>query len=88
MVRLVDNARDTAVFVYSSPALRDFCRSPVAENRDRSMTTELDLRDVDSWAANIRESIGHDVRALRAQITGLTKVERMFRTEGYRGKRY
>lgn len=49
---------------------------------------EVDLGNVLVWAEMMRESAGCEVRALRAQITGETMLERLRHTETYRGEQY
>lgn len=86
LTRLVNNTHDTAVFVSSAPALQDFRQPPAVANPDGSWPMEVDLSNVTVWADLMRGSADKEVRALRAQITGETKLERSAHTEAYRGK--
>lgn len=88
LVRLVNNTHDTALFVSSSPALQDFRQPPAVANPDGSLPMEVDLSNVIVWATLKRDSAGDGVRALRAQITGKTMLERFAHTEAYRGEQY
>lgn len=88
LTRLVNNTHDTAEFVSSAPALRKFCQPPALENPDGSWPMEVDLSSVTVLAELMRESADKEVRALRAQITGKTKLERFAHTEAYQGKQY
>lgn len=88
LVRLVNNASDTAEFVSSVPALEDFDQPPAARNADGSILMEIKLSSVLVWAEIMRDSAGQNVRSLRAQITGTTKLDRTATTEAYDGKRY
>ncbi|MFE4229949.1 hypothetical protein ACFRJ8_18905 [Arthrobacter sp. NPDC056886] len=88
LARLVNNARDTALFASESPALQDFRQPPAVANPDGSWPMEVKLSNVVVWADLMRVSAGDQVRALRAQITGKTMLERFAHTEAYRGKQY
>ncbi|MCC3291378.1 hypothetical protein [Arthrobacter sp. zg-Y1110] len=88
LTRLVNNAHDTARFVSSAPALQDFRQPPAVANPDGSWPMEVNLSNVTVLADIMRESADKQVRALRAQITGETKLERSAHTEAYRGKQY
>lgn len=88
LTRLVNNTHDTALFVSSAPALQDFRQPPAVSNPDGSRPMEVKLSSVTVWADLMRESADKGVRALRAQITGETKLERSAHTEAYRGKQY
>lgn len=88
LVRLVNNASDTAEFVSSVPALNDFDQPPAATNADGSMPIEISLSNVLVWAEVMRGSAGDGVRSLRAQITGLTMLDRLANTEAYDGTWY
>lgn len=88
LVRLVNNANDTAEFVSSVPALRDFDQPAAAPVDDGSIPTEISLSNVLVWAEVMRESTGNGVRSLRAQITGSTTLARQANTQAYDGRRY
>lgn len=88
LARLVNNAHDTALFVSSAAALQDFRQPPVTVNPNGSIPMEVDLSNVIVSAGLMRESAGNEVRALRAQITGKTKLERSANTAAYRGEKY
>ena len=88
LVRLVNNANDTAEFISSVPALQDFDQPRAVPKADGSIPMEVRLSSVVVLAELMRESAGKDVLALRAQITGTTKLERLANTEAYNGKRY
>jgi hypothetical protein len=88
LTRLVNNTHDTALFISSAPALQDFRQPPAAANPDGSWPMEVKLSNVFVWAGLMRDSAGDQVRALRAQITGKTMLERFAHTEAYRGKQY
>ncbi len=88
LARLVNNARNTALFASSAPALQDFRQPPAVESPDDSRPMEVDLSNVIVWAGLMRDSAGDQVRALRAQITGETMLERFAHTEAYRGEQY
>ena len=88
LTRLVNNAHDTAGFVSSAPALQDFRQPPAVANPDGSWPMEVNLSTVTVFAELMRESADKEVRALRAQITGETKLERSAHTEAYRGTQY
>lgn len=80
LVRLVNNADDTALFASESPALQDFIQPPAP--------MVVNLGNVIVFAGLMRNSAGDQVRALRAQITGETMLERFSHTEAYRGEQY
>lgn len=88
LARLVNNAHATASFASSSPALQDFRQPPAVTNPDGSIPMPVNLSNVTLWANLMRESTDKGVRALRAQITGSTKLERAAHTDAYRGKQY
>ena len=88
LVRLVNNTHNTALFVSSAPALQNFRQPPAVANPDGSLPMEVDLSNVIVWAELMRNSAGDQVRALRAQITGETMLERFAHTEAYRGEHY
>uniref|UniRef100_UPI003F498C80 hypothetical protein n=1 Tax=Paenarthrobacter ureafaciens TaxID=37931 RepID=UPI003F498C80 len=88
LTRLINNTHETALFVSSAPALQDFRQPPAAANPDGSWPMEVDLSNVTTWAGLMRDSVDKGVRALRAQITGETKLARFAHTEAYRGKQY
>jgi hypothetical protein len=88
LVRLVNNAHDTALFVSSVSSLQGFRQPPVVANPDGSIPMGIDLSNVLVWAEMMRESADKGIHALRAQITGETKVERFSQTEAYQGERY
>ncbi|MFD1914779.1 hypothetical protein [Paeniglutamicibacter kerguelensis] len=88
LTRLVNNTHDTALFVSSAPALQEFRQPPAVANPDGSWPMTVDLSNVTVWADHMRDSADKEVRALRAQITGETKLERSAHTEAYRGKQY
>ena len=88
LARLVNNAHNTALLVSSAPALQDFRQPPTVANPNGSIPMEVNLSDVLVWSELMRESAGREVRALRAQITGETKLERLAHTEAYRGEQY
>ena len=88
LARLVNNAHATASFASSSPALQDFRQPPAVTNPDGSIPMPVNLSNVTLWANLVRESTDKGVRALRAQITGSTKLERAAHTDAYRGKQY
>lgn len=88
LARLVNNARDTALFASKSPALQDFRQPPAVANPDGSWPMEIALSNVTVFASLMRDSAGSQIRALRAQITGETMLERFAHTEAYRGEQY
>ncbi|RNL60666.1 hypothetical protein EFK50_20365 [Nocardioides marmoriginsengisoli] len=88
LARLVNIAHETAAFVSSASALQSFRQLPPLSDPDGSVPVELDLGNVLVWAEMMRESAGREVRALRAQITGETLLERLRHTENYRGEQY
>lgn len=88
LTRLVNNTHDTALFVSSAPALQDFRQPPAVANPDGSWPMTVNLSNVTLWADQMRNSADKEVRALRAQITGETTLERSAHTEAYRGKQY
>jgi hypothetical protein len=88
LVRLVNTTHGTALFVSSAPALQDFRQPPAVANPDGSRPMEVDLSNVIVWADVMRDSADKEVRALRAQITGKTMLERFAHTEAYRGEQY
>jgi hypothetical protein len=88
LVRLVNNAHDTALFVSSAPALQAFRQPQVAENPDGSIPMEVDLSNITLFAEVMRESADRGIHALRAQITGESELERLANTEAYQGQRY
>ncbi|WP_339619773.1 hypothetical protein [uncultured Salinibacterium sp.] len=88
LARLVNNAHDTALFVSTAPALQSF-RQPLAAARpDGSIPMQVELSEVIVWAGLMREYTGKNIRALRAQITGESMLERLVHTEAYRGEQY
>ncbi|MFW5469946.1 hypothetical protein ACOCJ4_07870 [Knoellia sp. CPCC 206435] len=88
LVRLVNNASDTAEFVSLVPALQDFDQPSAAPSADGSMPLEIRLSSVLVWAAMMRHSAGENIRSLRAQLTGSTMLDRLANTEAYKGERY
>ena len=88
LVRLVNNANDTAEFISSVPALQDFDQPRAVPKADGSIPMEVRLSSVVVLAELMRESAGKDVLALRAQIAGTTNEKRLANTEAYNGKRY
>lgn len=88
LVRLVNNAHDTAQLVSSAPALQDFRQPPAVENPDGSVPIGADLSSVRVLAKIMRESADEGIHALRAQVTGETKLEHLAHTEAYQGERY
>lgn len=88
LVRLVNNASDTAEFVSSIPTLQDFDQPPAAPSAVGSVAMEVRLSSVLVWAPMMRDSAGENVRSLRAQITGSSMLDRLAKTEGYNGRRY
>lgn len=88
LVRLVNNTHDTAAFVSSAPALQNFRQPPTVANPDGSWPAGVNMSNVVLWANLMRDSAGMDLRALRSQITGETKLERFAYTEAYLGKHY
>lgn len=88
LVRLVNNAHDTALFVSSAPALQGFRQPPTVASPDGSIPMDVDLSNVIVLAKIMRESADKGIHALRAQITGETKFERLAHTEAHQGERY
>lgn len=88
LVRLVNNAYDTAAFVSSAPGLQSFRQPPTVLDPAGRIPMEMDLTNVLVWANLMRDSTGRGVRALRAQITSESMLERLRHTEAYRGKEY
>jgi hypothetical protein len=88
LVRLVNNAHDTAAFASSASALQLFRQPAAVPEPDGSVPMQVDLSSVLVWAEMVRDSAGRELRALRAQVTGETMVERLRQTEAYRGKKY
>lgn len=88
LVRLVNNAQDTALFVSSAPALTGFRQPPVVKNSDGSIPMDVDLSNVVVLAEVVRESADKGIHALRSQITGQTKLERLARTDAHQVRRY
>lgn len=88
LVRLVNNAHDTALFVSSATALQGFRQPPAVANPDGSIPMDVDLSNVVVLAKIMRESADKGIHALRAQITGITKLERLAHAEAHQGKRY
>lgn len=88
LTRLVNNARATALFVSSAPALQAFRQPPAVKSPDGSLPMEVNLSSVTVLANLMRESADKEVRALRAQLTGETRRERSANTEAYQGKQY
>lgn len=88
LTRLVNNTHETALFVSSAPALQDFRQPPAVANADGSRPMEVNMSTVTVWADLMRDSADKGVRALRAQITGETRLERSAHTEAYQGKQY
>lgn len=88
MARLVNTAHEAGAFVSSTPALQTFRQPPAVADPDGSIPTSLDLSNVLVWAEIMRESAGREVRALRAQITGDTRLERLRHTETFLGEQY
>lgn len=88
LVRLANNAQDTANFIASTPALQDFHQASASEGPHGSGRPKIDLSSIVSLALRARWSAGEQVRALRAQITGNTMLERFACTGAYQGERY
>lgn len=88
LVRLVNNAHQTALFVSSAPALQGFRQPPAMANPDGSISMEVNLSNVILFAKLMRESADDDIHALRAQITGESKLERLAHTEAHQGERF
>lgn len=88
LVRLVNNAHDTALFVSTAPALQGFRQPPRVASPDGSIPMDVDLSNVIVLAKIMRESADKGIHALRAQITGETKLERLAHTEAHQGERY
>lgn len=88
LARLVNTAHETAAFVSSTPALQSFRQPPAVADPDGSIPMTLDLSNVLVWAEMMRESASREVRALRAQITGETMLERLRHTETFLGEQY
>jgi hypothetical protein len=88
LARLVNNTHHTAKFVSSAPALQGFRQPPAVANPDGSRPMEVNMSNVIVWANLMRDSADKEVRALRAQITGETKLERSAHTEAYQGRQY
>lgn len=49
---------------------------------------EFKLANVRTLAELTRDSVGRDVRALRAQVTGVTNLEHLRNTDAYWGEQY
>lgn len=88
LARLVNNAHKTSELVSSALALQHFRQPPAVANPDGSIPMTVNLSNVISWAELMRQSAGSQARALRAQITGETKLERLANTEAYQGQQY
>jgi hypothetical protein len=88
LVRLVNNAHDTGAFVSSAPALQAFRQPPAVPDPAGRIPMEMDLTNVLVWASLMRDAASSGVRALRAQITGDSMLERLRHTEAYRGEEY
>lgn len=88
LVRLVNNAQNTAAFVSSIPILRDFDQPAAVASPDGHEPTEINLGNVLLWAELTRESVDRNVHALRAQITGVSKMERQRNTDASPSERY
>lgn len=88
LVRLVNNAHDTALFASSAPALQGFRQPPTVADPNGSIPMDVDLSSVTVWAEIMRDSADKGIHALRAQITGNTMLERLANTETYQGDRY
>lgn len=88
LVRLVNNAHDTALFVSSATALQGFRQPPTVANPDGSIPMDVDLSNVIVLAKIMRDSADKGIHALRAQITGKTKLERLAHAEAHQGERY
>jgi len=87
-VRLVNNAHDTALFVSSVPSLQGFRQPPEVVNLDGFTPMGIDLSNVIVLAGIMRESADKGIHALRAQIKGETRLERLSHTEAHQGERY
>lgn len=88
LVRLVNSANDTAAFVSSAGALQSFRQPPATANPDGSIPLEIKLSGVVVWAEVMRDSAGQGIRALRAQITAETMLERLRHTDAYDGEQF
>lgn len=88
LVRLVNSAHDTAALVSSVAALESFRQPPAAVDPDGSIAFQVQLSEVVVWAKLMRDSAGQGVRALRAQITAETMLERLRLTDAYDGEQY